>query len=494
MCRNLQRVGFLLLTALLFFACTRLRAQSGAPKGNSKVPSMDEAKTHRDAMVPFKKAEAMIGTPKENSNEQAELFLKAIQIQPDFLEAHYNLGLIYSNQKKIREAAAEFEKVLKINPKFDALIYLMMASAYQEIDESQSAMSALEAGLQRNPKDLTMLRPLASLQFHSKNEMAALRSLQQILEIDPADVSSRIDLALLFQKSGELEKAISNYEEVLRLDSKSFVARYNLGLIFLRQKKMAEAAEQLEAANQIRPGNAEILERLGDIYVFEKQHAKAVSAYKSALEKDKGNSVVYGKLGFSLANLNQPDAAVAALENSAHLNPKIPDTFSLLGDLYIDLKRNDEAIAAYRKSLALNSQQKDVHYNLGTLYAEQKKLDEAMAELKFAVQLDPEYAAAWANLALVAEQLDLDKDALQAHEKMIALGKAKPQTYFHLGVLYAKSDQPDLSITNFTRAIELDPDKYRAMLREELIKVHSVLDSVRYKEKFIRLLALPSAK
>ena len=63
--------------------------------------------------------------------------------------------------------------------------------------------------------------------------------------------------------------------------------------------------------------------------------------------------------------------------------------------------------------------------------------------------------------------------------------------HFHLGVLYAKNNQPDPAIAAFDRAIELEPEKYRAMLKEELKKVHSILDSVRYKEKFVRLLALP---
>jgi tetratricopeptide (TPR) repeat protein len=110
---------------------------------------------------------------------------------------------------------------------------------------------------------------------------------------------------------------------------------------------------------------------------------------------------------------------------------------------------------------------------------------------KIAVQLDPDYAPAWGNLALVAEKLGLDKESIQAHEKVIALGKGQGVNYFRLGVLYAKADQSDPAIAAFGKAIELEPEKYRAILREELKKVHSVLDSVRYKEAFMRLLNVP---
>jgi tetratricopeptide (TPR) repeat protein len=139
-------------------------------------------------------------------------------------------------------------------------------------------------------------------------------------------------------------------------------------------------------------------------------------------------------------------------------------------------------------SLEINPKQMDVRYNLGTLYAEQNRLQEALAELKEAARLDPDYAPAWSNLALVAEKLELDSEAIEAHEKLIALGKGQAVNYFHIGVLYAKGNQPDPAIAALTKAVELEPQKYRALLNEELKKVHSVLDSIRYKPDFTKLL------
>jgi tetratricopeptide (TPR) repeat protein len=487
------RLKILLLIAILHIACIDYPAQS-ADKSDKKGVTISDDKIYQEAMVWFKKAEEMIGTPKEYSDEQAALFLKSLQIKPDFLEAHYDLGLIYAHQKKMKEAAEEFEKVLKIEPKFDAGIYMLLAVAYKELGENKAAMAALEAGLQRKPKDPIMLKPLAYLQIQSNANAAAIQTLQQLLEIDPADVASRIDLALLLQKNGESEKAIRSYREALNADPANFVVHYNLGLIYGRQKKNSESAKELEIANQIQPGDPELLELLGDVYTNQKQHEKAAAVYNATLEKAKDKDIVYAKLGLSLAKQDQITAAADALESSVHLNPNNPDALSLLGDLYIDLKRNDAAIAAYLKSIALNPKQKDVHYNLGTLYAEQNRLDDGMAELRITVQLDQNYASAWSNLALVAEKLNLDKEAIQAHETVIALGKAQPLNYFHLGVLYAAENKPDPAIEAFTRAIELEPEKYRSILREELKQVHSKLDSVRYKEKFVHLLAYPSTK
>jgi len=72
-------------------------------------------------------------------------------------------------------------------------------------------------------------------------------------------------------------------------------------------------------------------------------------------------------------------------------------------------------------------------------------------------------------------------------------GQGQAVNYFRSGVLYAKNDQSDQAIAAFGKAIDLEPEKYRAILREELKKVHSVLDSIRYKEAFVRLVNPPTA-
>jgi superkiller protein 3 len=264
----------------------------------------------------------------------------------------------------------------------------------------------------------------------------------------------------------------------------------------MNQKKYQEAADELEAALVFSPGNQDFLQRLGDAYALQRMHARAAQAYQSALEHIPADNsavraVVYSKLGFSLASLNRSVEAVSALENSVGMNSNNAEAFFLLGDLYSELKRVDESIAAYKRSLMLDPKQKEVHCNLGTVYAEKGNMEEAAAELRTAVELDPAYVYAWANLALVAEKLGADSEAIKAREKVVSLGISTSTNYFRLGILYAKNNQADQAIDSLGKAIELEPDKYRQILREELRNVHSVLDSIRYKEKFTRLLTGP---
>jgi tetratricopeptide (TPR) repeat protein len=464
----------------------------GASQGSKKTSTLDDARVYREAMAWFKKAEAMIGTPAENGDEQAGYFRKALEIKPDFIEAHYNLGLIYTTQKKPREAVEQFEAVRRLEPKFEGIDFLL-ASAYRDLGDPAAAVSALERALERSPKDLKLLRALAFLQGSARTDDAArAATFERILVLDATDGEALMALAVLHQKHDRLDEAAARYRALIALEPKNFAAHFNLALILARQKKTAAAREELEAARALSPGNAELLERLGDLYSGDGQHGQAVDLYRGALAKAPDRDVLYAKLGFALAALNRFVEALPVLEKAAGLGPPNAHTLYLLGDVYSELKRSEEAIAAYKRSLEVNPAQKEVHYNLGTVLAEAGRLQDARRELEAAVALDAAYAPAWANLALVDGKLELDEPARVAHERVVALGKGQAFNFFHLGMLYAKKNEPDPAIANLARAIELDPERYRAILREELKKVHSVLDSVRYTERFVRLLSGPA--
>ena len=54
------------------------------------------------------------------------LFKKAIQIKPDFVEAHYNLGIILYELGEYQQAVNSYENAIKIQPN-----HLTLTSIYK---------------------------------------------------------------------------------------------------------------------------------------------------------------------------------------------------------------------------------------------------------------------------------------------------------------------------------------------------------------------------
>ena len=52
--------------------------------------------------------------------EAISQFQKALEIKPDYAEAHYNLGNAFLQQGRMEEAIAQFQKALTINPDYVA--------------------------------------------------------------------------------------------------------------------------------------------------------------------------------------------------------------------------------------------------------------------------------------------------------------------------------------------------------------------------------------
>ena len=371
---------FILLSVILLVSggdC-ELWGQTAKAKKTQDDAVVRETATYREAMSWFRKGEDMIGTDRENSEEQVEMFLKAITIRPEFLEAHHNLGLIYLNRNKMKEAAAEFEMVLSLEPKSDVGIYYLLSSAYRESGDFEKSIATLEKGLEKKPEDPIMLKALGYLQFQTNRDEAAVITLERIVTLDPMDIDARIDLALLYQKKDQIEKAVAGYKEALELDPKNFVAHYNLGLLHMKQRKPADAAEEFDAARAIEPANVELLERLGDVRTYLQQYILATDAYQDAIDRAGDPKLLLPKLGFSLANDGKVSAAIAALEKAVSLDAKNSDAWFLLGDLYADYGKNKEAIAAYGKTAELRPEQKEVRLNLGVLYANMEMYPDAI--------------------------------------------------------------------------------------------------------------------
>jgi len=84
-------------------------------------------------------------------------YQKALEIRPDFVEAHFNLGNVLADQGRFDEAIGRYQKALKIRPDFaEAYFNLGNASADQgRFDEAIGHyQKALDLATRQNKQDL----------------------------------------------------------------------------------------------------------------------------------------------------------------------------------------------------------------------------------------------------------------------------------------------------------------------------------------------------
>lgn len=135
-------IGFLLI---LVFSTSGFAASDNAP---GALPA--EALINQQGLTHFKRGYyEMIprGRKAEAQQEMAraeQAFIRAIEIDPDFTDAHRNLARLYYLQKKYDQAAIEYSHVLRLDPG-DIDTYVQMAVVETELGNFEEAVNHLEA-------------------------------------------------------------------------------------------------------------------------------------------------------------------------------------------------------------------------------------------------------------------------------------------------------------------------------------------------------------
>ena len=115
-------------------------------------------------------------------------------------------------------------------------------------------------------------------------------------------------------------------------------------------------------------------------------------------------------------------------------------------------EKYDESIEYYKKAIEINPDFAVAHANLGVSYMNTGRLDEALVTLKKALALDAQNAGAYYNLGLVYDKLGKSDEAIAAYEKSIALNPSFPSAYQNLGIAYFNKDLKPMAAECFYKA------------------------------------------
>lgn len=213
-------------------------------------------------------------------------YQKALDIQPDFLEARYNLAAALNSLGRYTEAVSEYRKAMDIAPN--------NAEAHNNL-----ATALLQQG------------DLAS----------AIAQYQEAVRIKPDYAEARYNLANAFVSAGHLEDAIGQYREAVRIKPDYAEAQGNLGNALLQVGSLQEAMAHAQTAAQLAPDNptmhinfANALARIG-------RNDDAITQYNAALRLAPDSVVGHFNLGNALLHAGQTQDAIAQYKEALRLQP-----------------------------------------------------------------------------------------------------------------------------------------------------------------------------
>jgi Tfp pilus assembly protein PilF len=144
---------------------------------------------------------------------------------------HFNSGVAFFNQKEFSKAIQAYQKVIELDPTY-LEAYNNLGIIHQTMGDSKSALGAYQKATEINPRYGKGYNNLGLLFLLEGRYEEALEAFQKALAINPNHIESHINLGILFKKKGQWENAVESYQKALAIDPLHRETHYNMALLY----------------------------------------------------------------------------------------------------------------------------------------------------------------------------------------------------------------------------------------------------------------------
>ncbi len=363
-------------------------------------------------------------------------FKKALNKDPNYYEARFQLAKIYCAIGKLEDASKELEKVRRLNPSSrevkielarvmvqtgkpdDALRevagYLSADTTDGKVLEIAGWAHALKKDylvaktLLKRAVDLSGTRSDASLSLAAVDDLMgntqdAETELTHISEKEPANIKALYLLADIQLRRKNGKQALQTLDRIIQANPKDINAQYRRGLLYLGNGEYDHALALSQTMIKMFPTRAEG-ERLKGIVLFAKQqYIEAIAALQKSLMVQPDVSAYY-VLGLSLYQKNETEQAINNLQKALEIQPSFAAARIYLSMFLLKKNRVDDAVLEVKKVLDEENNNAFAHNVLGSAYIAKENYAEALAELNKALKIQPGFADAHIKKGLIALQ------------------------------------------------------------------------------------------
>jgi tetratricopeptide (TPR) repeat protein len=332
-------------------------------------------------------------------------YREALRLNPNYVEAHYNLGKAMEALGRSPEAAAEFEEALRLNSEQVDAHYSLAKVLEVVPGRLDDSIAEYKEALRLKPDFAEAHLSLGvDLQRVPGRLGEAVAHYEEALRLDPGLLVARLNLAGALQATpGRLGEAIAQYREALRLKPDSAEAHFRLGTALQGVPgRLDEALSQYGEALRLKPDLAEAHYNVGSILVtLPDRRDAAVAQYEEALRIRPDFAEAHGSLGFALSKIpGRLEEAVSQYEEALRLKPGYVEARCNLGNALSTLGRTREAVVQYEEALRARPDDAVIHIDLAlTLLRIPGRTQDAVAHLDEALRLQPGNAMARQILA-----------------------------------------------------------------------------------------------
>jgi Tfp pilus assembly protein PilF len=213
-----------------------------------------------------------------------------VRLEPEAVEPHAMLALLYFSQGKLKEANNEYETALK----------------------NASAAS---------PRNIDIYKSLGAVYIKQRRLREAENTYRLILDLSPEDSEAHFYLGTIFEELKDRAKAIEEFKKALEISPDYSEALNYLGYIYVEENKNLDQAEvMIKKAVEMEYTNGAYADSLGWLYFKQGKIKEAIKELERATTL-LDDPVIYDHLGDACLKAGDVDNARENWQKSLKLGP-----------------------------------------------------------------------------------------------------------------------------------------------------------------------------
>lgn len=252
--------------------------------------------------------------------EAAQLYLQAVETDPDDIEGHINLGYVFGQQKRYRDAEIHLKEAMRIDA-LNADCIFMLANLSQDQKNQVEAKRYFNILLTLKPTYDIAYRALVGLEMYEE----AVARCDEILRSEPNHIGAHVNRGIALQALARHDDALIDFDRALKITSDHSETHFQRGISLNALGSREAAAEAYREVIRLNPDHMGAHNNLGTIFLNLNRYDEALDSFKCAVRIKPDNAEAYLNQGTALLNLRRHQDALKSWENASKLKPELAE-------------------------------------------------------------------------------------------------------------------------------------------------------------------------
>jgi tetratricopeptide (TPR) repeat protein len=390
-----------------------------------------------------------------------QYFLSAIEEDPEFWGAYYNLGSTYYNKEEYTRALAQFNYIISRFPSFE-MAYLGRGLTYFQQKKFLKAQSDFQTYSRYKPNDFRAYYYLGRVSNQLKKYADAIKDLNTAIKLNPNYGRNYFELGNVYYAMHRYRTSITHYQHTLKLEPGHIETHKRLGESYYRMHNFSGAINEFKVVLEDQPTDGEANFMMGVTVYKQALLDEYIDAFLEMYGLLNSEEVASNKVKHDKEQIRVYDEMTKRFYLAQKTRINFYEATFNLALTYQERGIPDSALIYYNKTLEIKPDLTKARFVLAKFYEKQDEIDKALDEYKVIVKSDPDYFVGYSKLGPLYDDMDILAVVIEELETDVRADPHDVNSSLSLANIYHAQGYNGKAAIIYRRVLSLYPEHKKA--------------------------------